>query len=135
MTVDYPSKHRDDKVPMLDLKLWIQEVDGIVRLLYEHYEKDMATKMLIHADSAISPRVKRTVLTQEMLRILLHCSKYLPWAHITNHLNGFMKKMQYSGYQQPIRYDIAKSATNAYRTIKENGMNNIRPINRPKNWN
>ena len=58
MTIDYPSKHRDDKVPMLDLKLWIQEVDGIVRLLYEHYEKDMATKMLIHADSAISLRVK-----------------------------------------------------------------------------
>ena len=135
MTIDYPSKHRDNKVPMLDLKMWIQEVDGVVRLLYEHYEKDMATKMLIHADSAIPLRVKRTVLTQEMLRILLHCSRYLPWPYVTNHLNEFMKKMQYSGYQQPMRFDVAKSATSAYKTIKDNEANDIRPINRPKNWN
>ena len=79
MTIDYPSKYRDRKVPMLDLKLWIEMVDGVVRILHEHYEKGMATKMLIHAESAIPLKVKRTVLTQEMLRVLLHCSKYLLW--------------------------------------------------------
>ena len=110
-------------------------MNGIVRILYEHYEKDMATKMLIHAESAISLRVKRTVLTQEMLRVLLHCSRYLTWNHVTGHLNNFMKKMQYSGYKQPMRYDVTKSAFNAYKTMMENEANNIRPINRPKNWN
>ena len=54
---------------MLDVKMWIEEVNGVVRLMYEHYEKNMATKMVIHAKSAIPMQVKRTVLTQEMLRI------------------------------------------------------------------
>ena len=79
-------------------------------------------------------RVKRTVLTQEMLRILLHCSRYDTWDNVRGHLNNFTKKMQYSGYEQEIRYDITKSAINAYQIMMENEANDIRPINRPKNW-
>ena len=135
MTIDYPSKYRDKKVPMLDLKLWIDIVDGVVRILHEHYEKSMATKMLIHAESAIPLRVKRTVLTQEMLRVLLHCSRYLSWETVTGHLNKFMRKMQYSGYKQTMRYDVTKSAMNAYQLMMDNEANGIRPINRPKTWN
>ena len=134
MTIDYPSKHADGKVPVLSLKMWIAEVDGKARLLHEHYEKPMATKMLIHAKSAVPMRVKRTVLTQEMLRILLHCSRYDTWDNVRGHLNNFTKKMQYSGYEQEIRYDITKSAINAYQIMMENEANDIRPINRPKNW-
>ena len=43
--------------------------------------------------------------------------------------------MQYSGYKQPMRYDVAKSAMNAYQTMMNNEANSIRPINRPKTWN
>ena len=79
-------------------------------------------------------RVKRTVLTQEMLQILLHCSKYITWDTVCGHLNNFTKKMQYSGYEQEIRYDVTKSAINAYQTMMENEANDVRPLNRPKNW-
>ena len=53
------SKHVDAKVPMLDVKMWIEEVDGRRLLMYEHYEKEMTTKMVIHANSARPTKMKR----------------------------------------------------------------------------
>ena len=134
MTIDYPSKYEDNKVPMLDVKMWIEEVEGRQRILYEHYEKEMATKSVIHATSAIPMSMKRTILTQEMLRIMLHCCKYIQWETVRDHLNKFMRKMQYSGYDQAFRHDVAKSAINAYTTMKENEARDIRPMHRPKDW-
>ena len=134
MTIDYPSKYEDKKCPMLDLKMWIEMIEGTYYILYEHYEKEMATKAVIHASSAIPFKTKRTVLTQEMLRIMLHCSNDLTWQAVTIHLNNFVKKMQYSGYDQTFRYTVAKSAINAYKTIRENERRGFRPMHRPKTW-
>ena len=94
----------------------------------------MATKAVINANSAMPTGTKRTVLTQEMLRIMLHCSKYLAKETTNRHLNNVMKKMQYSGYKKSFRYDVTKSAMQAYRLIKEKAENGLRPINRPKDW-
>ena len=44
MTIDYPSKYVDGKVPMLDLKIWIENEKGVLRILYEHYEKKWRRK-------------------------------------------------------------------------------------------
>ena len=79
-------------------------------------------------------QTKRTVLSQEMLRILLHCSDQLPWETVCHHINEFMKKLQYSGYTQTFRYNVAKSAMNAYDDIKEKERLGIRPKNRLKTW-
>ena len=134
LTIDCPSRHVDGKCPMLDVKMWIALVNQERKIVYEHYEKEMTTKAVIHARSAISMQVKRTVLTQEVLRILLHCSEYVEWEAVCGHVNGFLKKMQYSGYTQPFRYNVVKSALDARKTIKEKEALGIRPINRPKEW-
>jgi hypothetical protein len=135
MTIDYPSRYADGKVPMLDVKMWLEEVNGRRVILYEHYVKEIATKMVIHADSAIPKRIKRTVLTQEVLRILLHTSRNLPWDVVRQHVNKLLIKMQFSGYEQRFRYEVTKSAINAYQTMMENEEQGIRPIQRPKDWN
>ena len=135
MTIDYPSKYPDGKVPMLDVKMWIEEKEGRQQIVYEHYEKEMATKSVIHAASAIPKKTKRTVLTQEMLRRILHCSRHLEWEVVRKHLDNFMMKMQYSGYDQTFRYEVAKSAINAFENLMEKEELRIRPIHRPKNWN
>ena len=49
LTIDCPSEHADGKVPMLDVKMWIAKIDGKRRILYEHYEKQMATKAVVNA--------------------------------------------------------------------------------------
>ena len=134
LTVDYPSNHLDNKVPMLDVKMWIADENGRKVVLYEHYEKESATKSVINAMSAIPTKTKRTVLSQEMLRILLHCSNLLPWETVCEHVNNLLKKMQYSGYNQLFRYNVTRSAMKAYNTIKKNEELGIRPMNRPKHW-
>ena len=49
MTIDYPSKHEDRKVLMMNVQISIEIVEGERRILYEHYEKKMAIKAVIHA--------------------------------------------------------------------------------------
>ena len=134
LTIDCPSRHADGKVPMLDVRMWIAWINSVRKIIYEHYEKEMTTKAVIHAKSAVSMQMKRTILTQEVLRILLHCSKYVPWEAVCVHINNFLKKMQYSGYTQPFRYNVVKSALDAMKTIRDKEALGIRPINRPKEW-
>ena len=134
MTIDYPSRYAEGKVSMLNVKMWIEEVNGMRLILYEHYEKAMASMMVIHADSAIPRKVKRTVLTQEVLRIIRHCSKHITWEEVRGHINKFMMKMQLSGYDQAFRCDIVKSAINAFEIMMEKEEMEIRPMHRPKEW-
>ena len=134
MTIDYASKYVEGKVPMLNIKMWIQEIEGRRFILYEHYEKEMATKAVIHASSAVPYKMKRTVFTQDILRIMLHCSRRLTWETVLEHLNNYMRKMQYSGYDKTFRYTVARSAINAYEKIRDQETLGIRPMHRPKGW-
>ena len=55
--------------------------------LYEFHSKCMASKAVINARSALSWSTKRTVLTQEVLRVLMNCSKLLPWERVVENVN------------------------------------------------
>ena len=37
LDVDYLSNHEDRKMPTLDLKVWVQEIDGLHRIVHEFY--------------------------------------------------------------------------------------------------
>ena len=71
LDVDYPSKHRDQKLPILDLKVWLEtrekeienQVVDMSVIMYEFYSKEMASKPVINARSALSWSTKITVLT------------------------------------------------------------------------
>jgi len=123
LTTDVPSNHDDYKVPILDLKCWITEVNTgnktVTKILHEHYIKDVSSKMVIHRESAMPINSKRTILTQQCLRILLNCHKDIGPDKIAEHLTFFMLRMQASGYDQQLRFEILKSAINAYNKMKE----------------
>ena len=123
LTTDVPSKHNDNKVPILDIKCWIENVvtntGTAYMILHEHYIKDVSSKMVLHRDSAMSINSKRTILTQECLRILLNCNEHIGWDKIAEHLTFFMSRMQVSGYDHKFRLEILKSALNAHNKIKE----------------
>jgi hypothetical protein len=67
MTEDYPSRSPDGKLAILYLKVSVGP-DG--RILYEFYRKEMASRLLILARSAMPARVKRSTMIQEAIRIL-----------------------------------------------------------------
>ena len=74
MEIECPSSHQDNKVPILDLKVWIQGN----KVVYEHYRKPCASYALIMAKSAMPDKDKRICLVQEVIRILRNTRKRLP---------------------------------------------------------
>jgi len=78
-------------------------------ILHEFCSKDVASKCAVNARSALSWSCKRTILTQEVLRTLLNCSRELPWEASASHVNHMMLRLQYSGYDQKFRTEVVLS--------------------------
>ena len=133
--VDYPSRYADKKMPILDLKVWV-ETDGTVsKIIHEHYMKDVSSKSVTFADSAMPWSNKRTILTQEGLRMLLNCSRELPWKQKAGHLSHLTARMQYSGYDKQFRHEVISSSISAYRVLRTEETEGRRPLYRPRGWN
>ena len=93
-------------------------------ILYEFHSKSVSLKSVINAGSALSWSTKRTALTQEVLRVLLNCSKYVPWESVTEKVQEMVSRMQYSGYSKKFQYEVVDSALKAYivRQVEEEKM-------------
>ena len=143
LEVDYPSNHRDQKLPILDLKVWLEtrekeienQVVNMSVIKYELYSKEMVSKPVINARSALSWSTKRTVLTHEVLRVLLNCRKLLPWERwerVVENVTEMVLRMQYSGYSEKFRCDVVNTALKAYETSKKAYREGERPLHRPR---
>ena len=91
MESDYPSKNRSQKLAILDMEVW---VDPENRILYQHYEKQVASKNVLSAKSAQSSKCKRNVHVQEVVRRLVNTSTRINWENIAPVLSNYMKRMQ-----------------------------------------
>ena len=73
MEEDVGSNHPDGKLPMLDIKVWLEKEDddaGVSRnkITTEFYEKAMVGNRMLMAGSALPKKVKITSLTQMVLK-------------------------------------------------------------------
>ena len=94
---------------MLDLKLWIgKDANDQWKLLHTHYMKDVSSRYLIHARSSHPTNMKHNVLINEGLRTLRNTSMHLDWEEGRKHLQYFVHRMQFSGYDQSTRANIIK---------------------------
>ena len=93
----------------------------------------MSSRLVIHRQSAISLKSKRTILTQQCLRVMLNCSELLKEEVRNKHVSYFMARMQASGYDKQFRLEVSKSARNGYEKIKER-ENNGGSMHRSRNW-
>ena len=139
LEVDYPSLHTDNKLPLLDIKMWStkiqnEENEDVNIILHEYYYKEVASKTVINTRSSMPLSDKRTILTQEVLRILLRCSPHLAWDITAKHVSEYMLRMQYSGYHQNFREQITRSALKAYEIIKMKEEKGEQPMYRTKEW-
>ncbi|PFX11602.1 hypothetical protein AWC38_SpisGene24595 [Stylophora pistillata] len=103
-------------------------------VLREFYYKDVASRSVINARSALPWSCKRTILTQEVLRILLNCSRELRWEVVVAHFNHMMLRLQFSGYDQKFRKEVVRSALAAYNRLVELDANGEKPLYRPRGW-
>ena len=132
MEADWPSKNRDRKMPILDMKVW---TNGEGTLLYQHYEKDVSSKTVLNAKSAHSAACKRGVHTQEVVRRLLNSSHRLDWrTEIAPVVTEYMRRMKAAGYGEKYRKDVLKHALGIFDKKWEDHRNGVQPIFRPKTW-
>eukprot|EP00794_Sanderia_malayensis_P004006 gene4006-4555_t len=135
LEIDCPSNHDDGKMPSLDLKLHVRDVGGAKKIVHEFYAKAVSSKAMINAESALPMRQKRTILTQEVLRVLLNCSACIPWEEVAQHVSSMVLRMQFSGFPKKFRYEIVNSALKAYDEIHRRVELEERPLYRPYEWN
>ena len=132
MEADMPSRNADKKMPILEMKVWMEE-DGT--LVYQHYEKQVSSKTVMHAQSAHSAGCKKSVHTQEILRRLLNSSHRLQWtSEVAPVITDYLARMKMAGYKENYRKDVLKHALSIYDKKCEDHKNGTRPIYRPKNW-
>ena len=128
-----PSTSPGGKLPILDLKCWSEDTSGGSSMIYyEFYRKPMANRLLMLHDSAMPDKVKRTTLSQEVIRILRNCHPDLPWQSKLPHLNEFTERMRDSGYPENMRYEIIQSGLKGYNKMLEVEQAGGRPVNRPQ---
>ena len=103
--------------------------------MHEYYSKAVSSKAVIDEKSAMPLKDKRTVLTQDLLRVIMRCSPDLPWHIKKAHIEEYSLRMQFSGYKEEFRKEIVRSAINAYQKIKRKVKKGKRPLYRTKEWN
>ena len=132
MEADWPSQNMDGKLPILDMKVWTNEKGEI---LYEHYEKPMASKTVLHSQSAHPPHCKKSVHVQEVIRRLLNCSNKLSWERETAPIiTEYMLRMKIAGYGERYRENIVRKALLIHKKKMDDDEKGVRPIFRPKFW-
>ena len=129
-TGDCPSLNHSKKMPLLDLQVW---VDGN-KLLWEHYRKPMANPLVMMEISAMPAQMKRTALTQEVVRIQRNTRRGLPWETTVRHLNHFSERLKLSGYSQDYRFQIIQAGVKGYEKMVEVEDAGGRPVNKPRTW-
>ena len=86
-------------------------------------------------NSALSFSQKRTILTQECLRILRNTKIELGPEVQKKYLDKFMLKLKISGYDQKFRMEILDSALKAFEKMKNDAAIGIKTMYRSRDWN
>ena len=112
-------------MPILDLKVWIgKNKEGEVKILHEHYMKDVTNRGVVHAKSSHGKIMKRNVLVNDCLRIMRNCSEEIDTENgIEKHLTYFMNRLQFSGYDMTERRNILEEAFYKFDLQAENITN------------
>ena len=133
MEEDSPRNHANRKVPILDMEVWSND-DGYI--LYQHFEKPMASRQVLNAKSAQSESCKRNVHVQELVRRMLNCSTKLNWQeYVAPFLTDYMARLLMAGYNEHFRRRTLEHALGTYDKLRYEDEAGTRPLNRPDDWN
>ena len=137
--VDFPSNYRNNRLPVLDMEFWIEEVEinGQKRntILYSHYIKPVASRYVIHKKSAMSYKTKIHVLINELIRIMRNISPHVAESERRSHIQYFMNRLQFSGYSKEDRIIIYRKAKTKFDEKLKNDRLGVIPLYRSKLWN
>ena len=132
MEADHPCKNEDGKLAILDMNVWI---DPDAYIVYQHYQKPVASKQVLAAQSAQSTSCKRNVHVRELVRRILNTSRRLEWeTMVAPVLMEYLGRMMMAGYNEPYRKVTLERALAIFDKMKQRDLEGTEPMNRPKDW-
>ena len=100
-----------------------------------HYEKEVASKLVIPIRSAHSNSCKRSVHINELVRRCLNTSKDLGWSeYFAPALEDYMVRMKKGGYNEIYRRDVLANAIHIYEKKLSDSEAGGTPLNRASNY-
>ena len=112
VTFDCPGLNENGMVPILDLKVRMEEhvevVEGVgevkmQQIVWRFYEKPMNSPYVIMAASAMPQKVKVVTMVQEVLRRLRNMSALVKKQEVKEELGKFCMKIKRSWYKEDVR--------------------------------
>ena len=107
MTVDYPSAHLDNWIPILDVSVRVRD-DNTVD--FKHYRKPLASPYCILNFSAMPGLTKRLSLVQEGIRMLYNTRQSLHPELRKSLMEDLAERRMISGYNCDFWWGIIESA-------------------------
>ena len=124
-TADVPSNHSDGYLPVLDIKVRLDEENEVI---FDYYEKDTKSDKVILASSALSWHQKREIHTNELVRRLRNTSQKLGEKVQNDHLNKYMIRLKDCGYNARFRANTVERAKKIYQNQLENDRLGVKPL-------
>ena len=128
---DFPTSHADKFMPILDMKM---AMDDDNKVMHKFYKKPMANKYTMMANSAVSDRVKRSSMTNEAMRRLLCCSGNLNQSTRDEIMEDFARMLKRSGYSERFRHEVISDAVRGYQKKLQKEAEGGRPVDRPREY-
>ena len=125
---------KEGKVAMLDFKVWKEErgEENKTEIMFEFYEKPVASKLVLMEGSALPHKMKVTTLSEEVLRRMKNTSKKVGKSRRAAIMTDFMKKMRRSGYGAKMRRNVAIAGLRGYYRMVRVEEEGGRRVNRPR---
>ena len=128
-TVELGEDFIDGKLPSLDVAIWVVDRN---RIMYEFFEKTMATNLMVEATSALSKEVKLSTLSEEVSRRLRNTSPRLDSSGRLEILEKACVKMKTSGHSEEfIRLAIEQGIRSFDAKIKRSRLEVDHPSFQP----
>ena len=128
ITVDCPSLHENQKLPILDLNVWMESNT----VMFEFYRKSVANRNVLNSRSAFPVSTQRCILVEEGLRRLRNCSPDLPRDRKMYFLSDFAVSLMDSGHHVGFRQQILKAVLQKYETELQNHLAGTKNLFRNK---
>ena len=130
LTGDCPSLNQNGKMPLLNTEVWVEGN----KVQYRDFRKPCSNPLVMLEMSAMPGSIKRTALTQAVIRIRRNTRPELPWSVTEQLLSKFSARMKMSGYDKNYRYQVIKSGVEGFDKMLEEERRGGRPINAPRSW-
>ena len=116
---DYQEKHKDNKLPVLDVKMFKDVTDKKEVIKYDFYQKEVSDKRVMSAHSAMPVRMKYSALVEELGRRFRNTSPSLVDVREKSLVEEFNLRMAQSDHSQEFRLKVTSDALTKYLGIQD----------------